>query len=309
MVDNERNYVLQRVLVPREESAILAPLTEAERLVRNGLADVAAAFRRNLQAVISTAAVPFWLASAGVQHLRWQQLATAERIRAQTLIEGGTPEDEADRVALGIARERLAGELLSEPKIFGDRVLDSLRAALEEGVFAEGASELLRQCTVLAWSALEVLAQEVFTEILNASPMLATRLYADETTKRLFPWKSIIFENLMKHDFDLSRKMGQVLLELRAVDTVPVMRAVFSALFPNADDLREAFGDKSLWILNQRRHLIVHKRGVVDREYLDKTGADLQVGQQLRVSTSDLEQHLDVVVIVGCKLLISAASV
>ena len=53
----------------------------------------------------------------------------------------------------------------------------------------------------------------------------------------------------------------------------------------------------------------MHKRGVVDREYLDKTGADLQVGQQLRTTTSDLEQHLDAVVIVGCKLLISAASV
>jgi len=97
--------------------------------------------------------------------------------------------------------------------------------------------------------------------------------------------------------------------QLRAVDTVPVMRAVFSALFPSANDLREALGHKSLWILNQRRHLIVHKRGVVDQEYLDKTGVDLQVGQQLRVTTSDLEQHLDVVVIVGCKLLISAASV
>jgi hypothetical protein len=62
---------------------------------------------------------------------------------------------------------------------------------------------------------------------------------ADETTKRLFPWKSIMFEDLVKHDFDLSR-MGQVLLELRAVDTVPVMRAVFSALFPNADDQHSA---------------------------------------------------------------------
>ena len=198
-----------------EERVVLAPLTAVEQLVRDGLADVAATFRRNLQAVISTAAVPFWLSSAGVQHLRWQQLATAERIRAQTLVEAGTREDEADRIALGIARERLAGELLTEPKIFGDRVLDSLRAALNEGIFAEGASELLRQCTVLAWSALEVLAQEVFTEILNARPLFATRLYADETTKRLFPWKSRTSEDLIEHDFDLSHKMGQVLLELR----------------------------------------------------------------------------------------------
>jgi hypothetical protein len=308
VIEGERNFVLQRVLVPRENSAVLAQVTVAEQSLLGGLAEVAAAFRRNLQAVISTAAVPFWLASAGVQRLRWQQLAIAEKIRAQTLVEDGTPEDEAERIAQGIARERLAAELRSEPKIFGDRTLDSLRGALEEKVFEEGASELLRQCTVLVWSALEVLAQEVFTEILNAKPMLATRLYEGEATKKLFPWKSIMFDDLVRHDFDLSRKMGQVLLELRAIDTIPLMRAVFAALFPGADDLREAFGDKSLWILNQRRHLIVHKRGVVDRDYLNKTGADIQLGQQLTVTTSDLEQHMDAVIVVGSELLIYASS-
>jgi hypothetical protein len=47
-------------------------------------------------------------------------------------------------------------------------------------------------------------------------------------------------------------------------------------------------GHKDLWILNQRRHLIVHRRGVIDREYLEKTGETLEIGDLLTVTPQEI---------------------
>jgi len=223
------------------------------------------------------------------------------------LIDAGTPEDEAEQIAVRVARERMATELESDADAFGGRVLGNLREALANSQFAEGAFELLRQCTVLTWSALEVLSQETFVELLNTMPSLIVRLSNDESARRLFPLKSIAIETLVDHEFDMSHHMGEHLIQLRAVDSVPIMRSVFSALFPSANELHRAFGDTALWTLNQRRHLIVHKRGVVDREYLTKTGENLETGEQLAVTPAELEIYLRAVVNVGSELLRNAA--
>jgi hypothetical protein len=310
MLDSdERDFVMQRVFIPLDENAIFDPPTSAEQLVQNGLAAVAATFHRNVQAVLSTATVPFRLTVASVQHLRWQQLVTSERIRARTLIHAGTPEDEAVRIAISVAKERMATELQSEADAFSDRVLSNLMDALHDSKFAEGAVELLRQSTVLTWSAFEVLSQETFVELLNMRPSLTLRLSADESARRHFPLKSVAMETLVEHGFDLSHHMGDLVARLRAVDSVPVMRSAFSALLPAAHDLHVALADRSLWTLNQRRHLIVHKRGVIDREYLAKTDEDLETGQQLAITSFDLEAYLRAVVGVGSELLRAAAGV
>jgi hypothetical protein len=303
---DEREFVLQRVLIPPDAGAVFEPLTSAERLVRDGFAAIAANFRRNLRAVLSTASVPFRLVAAAVQHARWQALMTAELIRSQTLVDGGMTEAEAERVAAGIARTELDKELHSETSRFGDSILHELRGALDDPEFAEGASELLRQATVLTWSALEVAAQEIFAEVLNTRPAMVARLSADESAKRAFPLKSIAFEALVEYEFDLSRHMGDLVAGLRAVDSVPMMKTAFSALFPGAEKLRIALGDQTLWTLNQRRHLILHRRGVVDQAYLVRTGEDLDVGHQLATTSSELEAYLRAVVVAGSELLISA---
>jgi hypothetical protein len=301
--EDDRELVLQRIFVPLNPNEIIEPLAPIEQLAGSGFASIAAAFRRNILAVISAATVPFQLTVAGVQHLRWQQLVTAERIRARNLIDNGTAEGESERIAVGIARQRMSTELKNESAHFGDRVLDSLRQALDSCEFADGASELLRQSTLLSWSALEVLAQDTFVELLNAKPGLTMRLCTDETTKKLFQLKAIGIETLIEHEFDLSRRMGHVLIRLRAIDSVPVMRSTFSVLLPTAEKLREALSDKILWTLNQRRHLIVHKRGVVDQEYLDKTGEDREIGEQLVVTASELEGYVRAVAATGSELL------
>ena len=47
---------------------------------------------------------------------------------------------------------------------------------------------------------------------------------------------------------------------------------IYSALFPKAVELHMVLADPRLRNLHQKRNLIVHKRGIVDQQYLESTG-------------------------------------
>ena len=61
--------------------------------------------------------------------------------------------------------------------------------------------------------------------------------------------------------------------------------------------------DRRLWTIAQRRHLIVHRRAVVDNDFLKNTGEQLALGEKLRVSPAELEDSLTVIRDVGTSLL------
>ena len=84
---------------------------------------------------------------------------------------------------------------------------------------------------------------------------------------------------------------------------MPAIRAAYTAIFPAAEELRNCLLDQRLWHLSQKRHLIVHRRGVADKAYLDSTGSGLKIGETLWVSPSEVEDAIEAVLVLGSKLL------
>ncbi len=89
--------------------------------------------------------------------------------------------------------------------------------------------------------------------------------------------------------------MGNVLIELHDLSDLPTIKDVFGTLFPHTAPLRKALDEGDLWILNQRRHLLVHRRGIVDDEYLDNTKESVAIGSLLSVSPKEIENYFHVV--------------
>jgi len=56
-------------------------------------------------------------------------------------------------------------------------------------------------------------------------------------------------------------------------------------------------------MLSQRRHLIVHQRGIVDRRYLENTNDTQQIGERLLVSPDELLGYIVLVQNSGASLL------
>jgi hypothetical protein len=78
------------------------------------------------------------------------------------------------------------------------------------------------------------------------------------------------------------------------------------SLFQKAEALRALLGSDDLWVLSQRRHLIVHNRGVVDRKYIEQTGATDEEGKPLRLRPRDIERAIGLVRDAGYALLLAA---
>lgn len=153
------------------------------------------------------------------------------------------------------------------------------------------ARELTRQGIVLAWSAIEVLARDAFVYLLDNKPEYADLLVVDPANRKRFSANRIKWQVLPAHGYDMSSSLGH-LISKADLNNVPSIREAYGALFPEADELRELFGDRHLWNLCRKRNLIVHKRGTADQQYLTSTSDTLAIGDDLLVTPSEVEDSL-----------------
>jgi hypothetical protein len=262
---------------------------------------IAYAFINNLLAVLAVAGIPYLMASTGVVRRRYWMVYAAERIRSLKLAK---TEEERDRWTLESTQKRVAAEEAEDAARDAQSrsVLQDLSDLLKSRDFAFAADELVRQSVVLTWGALEVLATDLFLEILNANPRKTEDLLADENTKKHYAPKDFV-KALVEHDYDLSRHMGDVLLGQRRLDDIVAIRQVFAVLIPGNRDVNTSLNSDDLWRLNQDRNLILHRRATVDKAYLEKTGSKLPLDSVLRVSPDELEKYMVLVRDTGALLL------
>jgi hypothetical protein len=295
-----------------DKTEYLGPLTRKLKDVRNLFIPPGNAFRNNLDALIAVVSMPILLASGTATEMRFQQLLMAERIRRLPIEsdaehpdgENLSPKDEED--AHRIAHETLNKVLATKDGIkdMGRQAWRFLHAGLQSNEeVASAAHELLRQSAVLCWGALEVLAREVFVVYINANPTTARKVLDHPSTRGRFDLKAISIEVLEVHGFNVSTRMGDVLLQHQDLTELGAIKDVYQVLFPNARSLHAVLGERALWILNQRRHLIVHKRGIVDARYLERTGEKAEPGSVLNILPSELKEYLRLVRDAGIEIL------
>ncbi|MBC7683902.1 MAG: hypothetical protein H7176_01585 [Bdellovibrionales bacterium] len=285
--------------VPINSQSILSPVVELRTRLGAPFEGIAEAFVSNVQGLVSTVAIPYSLAHASSHDRHHQRLHSAARIRALMLEQKpGESEEEhrerGDAVARDAAGKQM-NDFLASPDGFDTIARDTcsfLLRGLNDAAFADASRELLLQGVVLCWSAFEVIARDVFVATLNMRPGLTERLLADPVAKRRFELSKIPLETISAHGFDLSKRMGTLLAEQQDLSDLKSIKAVYEALFPEAVAVATALADPDLRLLAERRHLIVHKRGMVDLNFYQKTGGVNVVGERLIVTPDDLERHI-----------------
>jgi len=296
--------------IPSDENYIEASFQPILQATPPAFLNLAEAFKRNFAAVESTACMPFRIASANHSHRLFHQLWVAEQIRALKPEFGNLSEDERQTMARNTASKKYSEIMSSEEQRHqgGLCILSDLASLLCEDEMRLAAAELLRQAEVLAWGTLEVLANDLFIDLINERPRITEILLKDERTKKRFQMRDIS-SLLSTFAYDLSGHMGTVLAAATRIDDVETMRAIYEALMPNNSNLLTVLRDAELWKLNQRRNLILHRRSIVDEFYLRNTGDTLTLGDELRVSPKQLEKDLSLVLCVGAAMLEGLSSV
>lgn len=247
-----------------------------------------------LKAALHAATIPFTLTYHRVQDLRFDRLHNAERIRAlKDTLPGGELTEALESQAFEAANKRMREFLASKEgtEYIRDGVVYELDAALHSAPIQAASVQLLVQALVATWSIFEVFISSFIVNSINAEATIATRLLTNPDTKRHLGKPVVDIDAIDAHGFDLTSSMGTVLFAERRLDRLALVRDILDVILPD-EGVRAALRSESLWMLNQRRHLFVHRRGVVDREYLARTGDTTSLGSRLPVTSHDVEGYL-----------------
>jgi len=261
-------------------------------------ANVAETFLNRISATVQTTATPFLLANAAAHDKHYQRISIAERIRARSI----ELEPDEDDQTLEVKRDTTAREIAnSKMEEFSKSVEGINSLVLEMSKFLldlhrspdiqSVAHELLLQGTVSTWSALEMLVCDELILLLDNHPELVEKILSDPIAKKKFELPKLNIEDLALRGFDLSNQMGRLLFNERDLSNFKTLKCACEALIDDSE-LREKLSLPSIWRLNQNRHLIVHRRGIVDEEYLRNTGSHLSLGEQLYISPKEFEDQV-----------------
>lgn len=277
---------------------VIAPgYEELLNAVTPGFRSIALAFQRNLTGAASIASFPFHMTHTAVAAQRFQAHHTAERILlgvGEDLWQDGAMPDWAEQEASRRAHLKMDEEMRdnSAQELLVTEVLSRLGGLLDDANMKVACNEILRQACVLTWGSFEVFVRDFFVTLMNDQPQLAMTLQRDEATRTMFRLKAIPLDMLAEYGFDVSGKVGELLIRQDDIASMPRIKSTFRVLFPNKEELHAALASRDLWLLSQRRHLLVHNRGIIDEAYKQRTGEDLCVGSDLVIVPHDLRRYM-----------------
>jgi len=250
-------------------------------------------FRHNLASAIQVGSIPFQLVNSSVLGWRFNAILAAERIRGlKNVSPGQQPSAEDERAAFEVASQRMRAEMSDEKRLHdaARATLTELKSKLEDGDFLQSSEELLRQVLVMAWGAFEAVVSDVLRVVINEAPELALGILSEKAYKDVIFGRPVL-RTLEDRGFNLSNCMGDLIVDTIRLDSIEKIREVCALVFkkPSLDTVLK---DSQLWRAAQRRHLIVHRRAIIDQKYLRNTGEDQTAGHKLLLSAKDVENTL-----------------
>ncbi|RWG22544.1 MAG: hypothetical protein EOQ55_03135 [Mesorhizobium sp.] len=264
-----------------------------------------AAFIHNVETAHSTLTMPYMMAYGAAMNLHWRRVWTATAIRTPD-VDSANPAKLAVRdVGIHKRTSKELWDFVNSPKGQERMSYDVCQFLLEVMIFGRmpaAVPELVRQGTVLIWSAFEVLVRDLLELELNRNPGKLADFAADPDARKRYGLDRVPLDVILASGFDLTDKMGSIMMSNADFSDLPGMKLVLGLLFPKSVALRTALDDRQLWELFQRRNLIAHRRGVVDQTYLKKTGEQLKVGSSIEVQPSDLDRYFECIIQVGLAL-------
>jgi len=113
-------------------------------------------------------------------------------------------------------------------------------------------------------------------------------------------------EELAVAGFNVASSLGSILASQQDFSDIRTIKALLLPILNSDADCSSALAERELWVLNQQRHLILHRRGVIDTRYVDATGDPRTIGTRLGVSPAELEIRLAAMVAAAKSLLAAA---
>lgn len=194
---------------------------------------------------------------------------------------------------------------------------ESFSKLIEHTYFREPYRSLLYAGIVFTWCSFEVCMKDLWETALN----IGNKLVVKTTLKNIInvdkisnfygiQGKYINLEYLAQYNYNVSNKLGSVLVNKFDFSSVYGIKDAYLCAFPRSATIKEALENKELAQLEARRHIIVHKAGVVDDAFCKKTGiSKTRIGNKLELSDEELSNFGNVVIDIVIQLIKAVSSI
>ncbi|WNG61951.1 hypothetical protein F0U59_50030 [Archangium gephyra] len=208
-----------------------------------------------------------------------------------------------DSVAL-----QAAHALLVEPN-YGETIQESINAlqeAHQRQIMPEAFQALLRQSTVMVWGAFETFADNLLKWAIDADINILQQLVATGTEiwgDKADKWHKKIKEQQQANP-DLSVGEAYAIARTRMGRPVNLqsVQTLYKAMLAGNAQVDARLTSKDMQMLEARRHLFVHRQGVADEKYIQKTGDKCQNGAAIQVLPEELRRYFRAITHAGLSL-------
>lgn len=273
----------------------------------NALKVIGETFSKNMEDVDHMMALPELVAMRGHLSVREMVLYTQALAETRGYMDSkseATKQKVRDKV-VELRKKENAEERVDAMVKEGQRVLRELLSNHEN--VRSSMRSLLGLSLSAFWTAFECLAKDAWIFVVNSRPndVVSRVLHAvaSEGESDGLSEKQISIRLLARYGFDLRGALGYVLVEKFDFTSVTGIRKAYAALFGKLPELEEIFTDESINHLEAIRHVIVHRAGIVDDEYIKRVRSPLSKGEMVPINAETTERFGNVVVDSGCALL------
>jgi len=240
------------------------------------------AYIGNMQSLLDAVSLPYRLAEQFASFRARSLIAIKE-----TILHAELTQNQLDEISNAKFTESLDNQDEAN-RIFNDIAIPLLQMSTEQ---RKSSIELINQGILLTWSALEVFFRDYIELYINSDPSCCKNIIDNEILKKRNDLRKLSFEYLMESRFDISKRLGTIIVESYDCSDLVLIKEILRCIIPDPS-VDEVLNRKELWILFQTRHLLVHRRGIVDKAYIEKTGMDLNIGDKILFRPTDLERYI-----------------
>ena len=285
---------------------VTAAAEAAKSIHSPDLRPIAAVFARNVDELLTLLSLPLILLTVGASSGHSLVFFTQALVRTKNVDKWH--ESEEARAEVEAEARRLAEAARDDPKF---RPVDEAKAQLTyliEHHDLEGpARALLYAACSSAWSSLECAAKDAWIAALNSRPFQlaqpALTKLPDEPAIDGLTGKQVSVGLLARHGFDLRNSLGTLLSPKFDFTSVSGIRTAYEAAFGRSSELNKLLSVPELSHLEATRHLVVHRAGLVDEEYIRRTGDSVAIGAQLPLAGARVSELANAAVTAGARLL------
>ena len=248
---------------------IVLDYTEAEELSKlledKFLSELALYFAKGYENLISTYAIPLAIMSQGVMTMFTFENTLKAAIETKTELKLETPE----------AQKAFAKYQKESQKKSSKVSAKKLKELSKKTPFIENAVNILAlNSMVNAWTNFETLSKDIWIHLLNSYPHKFVQGAINHSANNEIEGiknKNISISLLRKYNFTIENHLGEILEKKFDFTSVRGIKKSFTTILDTNKYDMSFLDDPLLSQLEITRHLVVHKAGITDREYLKRS--------------------------------------